>query len=178
MASLPPSARDGCANSMPLPSRSNPRASNKLLMYVAAVLRLYDSMMDVTGRLVRENGDEPFVWCLQTRGRGCWIYKCTDPQNPRRYVDRSFVPCRPRGLSRAAVCQYLRLSHRCAFAASSVPHLVASGYSCPPSFDICSTLLAYSSSPRQATCLHAKARINSRSTRMKLCIRSSLTYTR
>lgn len=50
VASFPPSPRDGCANSMFFPSRRSPRAKSKLLMYVAAVLRLYDSMMFEVGR--------------------------------------------------------------------------------------------------------------------------------
>lgn len=44
VASFPPSPLDGWANSMGLPLRNNPRDSSRLLMYVDAVLRLYDSM--------------------------------------------------------------------------------------------------------------------------------------
>ena len=47
VTSFPPSPREGCANSMGLPSRSRPRASRRLLMYVDAVLRLYDSIVVV-----------------------------------------------------------------------------------------------------------------------------------
>ena len=50
VASFPPSPRDGCANSMLFPSRNSPRAKSKLLIYVAAVLRLYDSILVVKGR--------------------------------------------------------------------------------------------------------------------------------
>jgi hypothetical protein len=53
VCSFPPEPRDGCANSIALPSRSSPRASSRLLMYAEAVLRLCASMVVVGSLLCR-----------------------------------------------------------------------------------------------------------------------------
>src|SRR5690242_347585 len=90
VASFPPSPRDGCANSILLPSRSNPRAKSKLLMYVAAVLRLYDSMLVAVGRC-----DSQCRWgslssgvYTQTRRRAC-------RNHGREHVRLGWDPTRP-----------------------------------------------------------------------------------
>jgi hypothetical protein len=49
VCSFPPSPREGCANSIALPSRSRPRASSRLLRYAEAVLRLWASIALVVG---------------------------------------------------------------------------------------------------------------------------------
>ena len=62
VASTPPSAFAGHANSMGTPLRSSPRDKSKLLIYVEAVRRLWASIVEMRQR----GGESLNVWSKQT----------------------------------------------------------------------------------------------------------------